>query len=320
MSGKVSSAGVASEGHRYEAAESGSTRSKKADTKAGGSGREDWKPRNSDCEAVCRLLAEAHGGVPERRERLRGMTDDDDKGDDSGGLARECGEVELVLDGLVRTILSQHTSRANSIRSKLALDRRFGKGNYHAIRLASVPLITDTLQLARAGLAPSKAATIHALLNHIHQHIHPDLSLEFLRSLPDADAMQTLTSFKGVGPKTASCVMLFCLGRNFFPVDTHVFRITQALGWLPRPATRESAFRHLNQAIPDHLKYPLHMLIFQHAQRCPSCKRISSKPPDHQPLPNIVVPRIKANVGRKRLHMKSSPKPISITCPLAHLL
>ncbi|KNZ51340.1 hypothetical protein VP01_3997g1 [Puccinia sorghi] len=293
MPGKVSSDCVDSAGHRYEAPgpaeKSGSTRSKKADPKRG-SGRDDWKPTISDCEAVCGLLAEAHGGLPERPERLTGMKDDDDvEGDGIIRPATECGE--------------------------LALDRRFGKGNYHAIRLASVPLITETLQLARAGLATSKAATIHALLNHIHQHIHPDLSLEFLRFLPDADAMQTLTSFKGVGPKTASCVMLFCLGRNFFPVDTHVFRITQALGWLPRPATRESAFRHLNQTIPDHLKYPLHMLIFQHAQCCPSCKRITSKPPD-QPLP--IVTRIKANVGRKRLQ-KLSSKSISI-CPLAHLL
>lgn len=30
--------------------------------------------------------------------------------------------------------------------------------------------------------------------------------------------------FKGVGSKTVSCVMMFCLGRPEFPVDTHVVR------------------------------------------------------------------------------------------------
>jgi len=28
--------------------------------------------------------------------------------------------------------------------------------------------------------------------------------------------------FDGVGPKTASCVLLFCLRRDSFAVDTHV--------------------------------------------------------------------------------------------------
>lgn len=37
-----------------------------------------------------------------------------------------------------------------------------------------------------------------------------DLSLDYIHELSDGEARDKLTSFDGVGPKTASCVMLFC--------------------------------------------------------------------------------------------------------------
>ncbi|OAV91022.1 hypothetical protein PTTG_04793 [Puccinia triticina 1-1 BBBD Race 1] len=271
------------------------------------------KPTSSDCRQVCSLLAGVHGGMPARPERLMGATEKGDRGS-SRTLATECGEVGEVLDGLVRTILSQHTSQSNSIRSKQALDEHFGTGNYHAIRLASVSAITAILQNARVGLAAKKSSTIHALLNHIYLNLNPELSLEFLRCLSDSEAMEILTSFKGVGAKTASCVMLFCLGRNFFPVDTHVFRITKALGWLPPSATRESAFKHLDQAVPDQLKYALHILLFQHAQKCLVCKHIASKPP--QPILTSIGDA--KPIITKRRPIKQSVGPI-INCPLTEL-
>lgn len=40
----------------------------------------------------------------------------------------------------------------------------------------------------------------------------------------------------------ASCVLLFCLARDSFAVDTHVFRLSQQLGWVPAKATRSARF------------------------------------------------------------------------------
>jgi 3-methyladenine DNA glycosylase/8-oxoguanine DNA glycosylase len=154
------------------------------------------KPTISDCQQVCSLLAEVHGGMPVRPARLAGATEEAEGVESPASrtnIATECGEVGEVLDGLVRTILSQHTSRANSSRAKHALDQHFGTGNYHALRRASVSSITNILQIARVGLAAQKSATIHALLNHIHLNLNPDMSLEFLRYLPDSEAMETLS-------------------------------------------------------------------------------------------------------------------------------
>jgi endonuclease-3 len=50
------------------------------------------------------------------------------------------------------------------------------------------------------------------------------------------DVKATLRRFKGVGPKTVSCVLMFTLGRAEFPVDTHVWRIAKRLGWVPANA------------------------------------------------------------------------------------
>jgi endonuclease III len=36
--------------------------------------------------------------------------------------------------------------------------------------------------------------------------------------------------------------------------DTHVWRITKSLGWVPGKASREETYEHLNTRIPDDIK------------------------------------------------------------------
>lgn len=101
------------------------------------------------------------------------------------------------------------------------------------------------------------------------------LSLEHLRALPMETVMNQLVQFRGVGVKTAACVILFCLQEPCFAVDTHCFRIAQWLGWIPQhlreDSGRDKAFAHLNVRIPDHLKYGLHQLFIEHGQNCHRC-------------------------------------------------
>lgn len=46
-----------------------------------------------------------------------------------------------------------------------------------------------------------------------------ELSLEYIRELDDKAAAEKLTSFKGVGVKTASCVLLYCEPRSLLSVE-----------------------------------------------------------------------------------------------------
>ena len=86
------------------------------------------------------------------------------------------------------------------------------------------------------------------------------------------DVSTAQVSYNGVGPKTASCVLLFCLGRDSFAVDTHVFRLSKLLGWVPARADRVTAQAHLDLRIPVALKYGLHVLMVTHGRACGGCK------------------------------------------------
>ncbi len=59
-------------------------------------------------------------------------------------------------------------------------------------------------------------------------------------------------------PKYISTVPIFrasCAAcRHEFPVDTHVWRITKSLGWVPQKASRDQTYAHLNARVPDNIK------------------------------------------------------------------
>ena len=70
-----------------------------------------------------------------------------------------------------------------------------------------------------------------------------ECSLEHFWELSTERVKMELGRFKGIGPKTISCVLMFCLQRPEFPVDTHVWKIARALKWVPPSATREETVR-----------------------------------------------------------------------------
>lgn len=71
------------------------------------------------------------------------------------------------------------------------------------------------------GLSKVKSKVIKKILDQTMER-YGKLSLDHLHSASDEDSMRELVSFDGVGPKTASCVLLFCLGRESFAVDSRL--------------------------------------------------------------------------------------------------
>jgi endonuclease III len=197
----------------------------------------------------------------------------------SSTSATTCGNVPNVIEALIATILSQNTSGRNSSAAKTSLDAAFGRNNFAAI--AASPREDVVNAIRQGGLANKKAATIQNILNCVKEK-HGEYSLQHLtatedgKRLTDDDIMKELISYDGVGPKTASCVLLFCLGRDSFAVDTHVFRLTKLLGWVPEKADRVLAQAHLDLKIPGELKYGLHVLMIQHGRTCGGCKKAGS--------------------------------------------
>lgn len=130
---------------------------------------------------------------------------------------------------------------------------------------------------ARPELPGADKATHEEKVGEIERSKQHVLSLDHLHAFSKDEAMEALLRFPGVGVKTSSCTLLFCLSRASFAVDTHVHRLCSWLGWIPPKATRDQAFFHLDTKIPDQHKYALHVLMWQHGVACPSCRLIPVK-------------------------------------------
>ncbi|GAA6022432.1 hypothetical protein JCM10207_004391 [Rhodosporidiobolus poonsookiae] len=248
-----------------------------------------WQhPTPAEAQTVCDLLASVHG-FPTRPGKLV------DRDDAPAG----CGAVPDVLDALIRTILSQNTTSKNSTAAKREMDRVYGRAQYRAVLEGGEAKLEETIR--SGGLAKNKSKAILGVLRRCADRAKAEgngdegeLSLQWLHDLSDEDAMKELISFDMVGIKTASCVLLFCLSRDSFAVDTHVHRITQSLGWVPPSGsvykavkseddsftrltstssapTRDQTFWHLDLTLPSHLKYPLHSLLVRHGRGCVKC-------------------------------------------------
>ena len=178
-----------------------------------------------------------------------------------------------VLDMLVAVILSQATSDANSDRTYDALKKRFP--TWDAALRARAQTLVETIRLG--GLANQKAAVIRDLLRQIKER-HGSFDLTFLRGLPAEEAVAYLASFRGVGPKTAACTLLFACGLDVFPLDTHIFRILRRVGFIPSKCSDRFAHEVMNRVMPTGKFYSFHVNLIRHGRklcrpRDPLCER-----------------------------------------------
>ncbi len=171
------------------------------------------------------------------------------------------------FDVLIRTILSQNTSDTNSHRAFRQLKKRFPTSS----DLASAPVHEIEEAIRTGGLYQRKARVIKSVARAIQ-----DRGVD-LNNMDPSQAYRFLTSLQGVGPKTAGCVLLFGLGIDVLPVDTHVYRVSRRLGLIGQ-VPRERAQAELEQFVPPEIRYELHLLIIEHGRRVckaqrPSCDR-----------------------------------------------
>jgi endonuclease-3 len=169
---------------------------------------------------------------------------------------------------LVLTILSQNTSDTNSGRAFMRLVSRYPDWRL----LMEAPVEEIEREIAVGGLAKQKAPRIKAALEAVWA-ARGGFDLEFLRDLPLDEARAWLRELKGVGPKTAACVLMFALGRPALPVDTHVHRVAQRLAFVPPEATAERAHDLLEAVLPSEMVYPFHIALIKHGRRLCRARR-----------------------------------------------
>ncbi|MCG3177912.1 MAG: Endonuclease III [Phycisphaerae bacterium] len=166
------------------------------------------------------------------------------------------------LDLLVDTILSQNTNNTNSDRAYEQLRADFA--DWQAV--ADAPAARIERSIRSAGLSRQKSVRIRAILRAIRQE-RGQLDLEFLADLPAADARAWLRRFKGVGPKTVGCVLLFAFNQPVLPVDTHIHRIAIRLGLIAPGTSAEAAHAALEALVPPAEFYNFHILVIMHGRQ-----------------------------------------------------
>jgi endonuclease III len=273
-------------------------------------------PTTEECHEVERILAKKHGKVTAPKSIPLPSLEVTGCGEVPSVLDA------LIRTRLSAATTGKNSSNAfkGLVKTFGTLKEGVGKGSvdWNKVRLASQPEVFEAIK--SGGLANNKSKDIKAILDMVYEENQARcaalknereikaegpagsenepaqeknteieraeggvLSLDHLHLLSNEEAFSRMVEFPGIGPKTASCVLLFCLQRPSFAVDTHVFRLCQYLGWVPKevekgqpPVGRETTFAHCEARVPDDLKYPLHQLLIRHGKECPRCRAATS--------------------------------------------
>lgn len=189
-----------------------------------------------------------------------------------GAYKHQAIQLQDPVENLVLTILSQNTTDINRDRAFHSLIASFA--SLDNVVAASVDDIAASIQ--SGGLQQQKARSIREALSRIVAK-QGKLDLGFLGDLALEEALRWLLALPGVGPKTASIVLLFSFNRPVFPVDTHIRRVMSRMGLVQEQGDPHEA---LNALLPaDHrLMQQLHLLTIRLGRevchpRKPSCEQ-----------------------------------------------
>ncbi|NKB88005.1 MAG: hypothetical protein GKS06_07280 [Acidobacteria bacterium] len=177
------------------------------------------------------------------------------------------------VEELVLTILSQNTSDTNRDRAWESLRSRFP--DWESVEAAPLADVEEALR--PGGLHRVKAKRIRETLARIRKQ-YGGYDLGHLADLDVEHARKELMSIKGIGAKSANCILLFSMRRDAFPVDTHVYRVLRRIG-VHRTRDMAAANMELRDAIPEGVHFRLHMNVIRHGREvcharrpdCPAC-------------------------------------------------
>lgn len=193
------------------------------------------RPSQQAISEVCELLSEQYG-------------------------ERDLGNHSDPVDELVFICLTRQTHQKNAARS---WDELQSLGGAHALLDRPEEELVAALQ--PSGLASQKVAWLRSSLETIRRTFGT-LTLEPLRGWDDDTVEGYLTRLQGVSIKTAKCVMMYSLGRQVLPVDTHVRRVAERLGWVGKRLIERRIHAELEHVVPAHLRYAFHVNAIWHGR------------------------------------------------------
>jgi endonuclease III len=205
-------------------------------------------PDHAMVEAVVRRLEAAHG-------------------------TKDLGNRADPVEELVFIPLTRQTHRQNSLRSWAAIEALGGPA-----ALLAMPEEELAALLKDGGFSRQKAGWIKRSLELIVERFER-LSLEGARGWSDADVEGFLCTLPGIKVKSARCVMMYSMGRLVLPVDTHLRRLVERLGWVARGLSERRIHAELDRLVEPALRVSLHVNAIWHGRavcralrpRCSEC-------------------------------------------------
>lgn len=172
-----------------------------------------------------------------------------------------------LMDVLIATKLSQNTTDKTSYIAYNNLKDEIG--GWEEVMNAPLPKIKNAIKVC--GLANTKAVQIKEMLKSIKKE-YGKLTLNHLRKLSNEEIYDEMLKHKGLGMKTISCLLAFGMGRDVFPVDTHVHRILNRIG-LVDTKTPDETFEAAKKIVPDKDKVRFHTNLIRFGRNV--CKAVN---------------------------------------------
>jgi len=190
-------------------------------------------------------------------------------------------EIEKVIEGeahldqlakqrndpfkiLISTILSARTRDSSTEEVTKKLFSRYKTPQ--AISNATIAILEELVH--KSGFYKVKAARIKEVSRIISEDYMGKVPVDF----------DELISLPGVGAKTANCVLVYAFNIPAIPVDTHVHRIPNRLGWI-KTTKPEQTEKRLKEIIPKSQWIRVNRLFVRFGQeiclpihpKCDSC-------------------------------------------------
>jgi endonuclease-3 len=166
---------------------------------------------------------------------------------------------------LISTVLSARNKDEMTIK---ATKKLFAK--YKTVKqIAEAPVKKLEPLIKQSGFYKTKAKRIKEISRILLEKYHGKVPSEF----------DKLLELPGVGRKTAGCVMVYAFNKPAIPVDTHVHRISNRLGWV-KTKTPEKTEQALVKLVPRKYWLDVNEVLVIHGQTvctpispfCSKCK------------------------------------------------
>ena len=185
----------------------------------------------------------------------------------------DLGNRSDPIEELVWISLTRQTHRQNSMRS---WQRIVDLGGPEALLEISEEELAALLK--DAGFSRQKARWIKTSLAMVVECFGL-LDLDETASWTDDEVQAFLTGLPGIAVKSAKCVMMYSMDRQVLPVDTHLRRLAERLGWVTEGLTERRIHSDLEAIIEPDLRYSLHVNTIWHGRevcralrpRCEGC-------------------------------------------------